>query len=86
MGLEPTIEGAAEALASAIPTRISMGRLRCGNGSPIERLFLLMAGIGLDAKIVYNLSLPLKARVGKLAYWVGGFSMLGKSWTISKCR
>jgi diacylglycerol kinase family enzyme len=48
------------------------------NGSERTRLFLLMAGIGLDAKIVYNLSLPLKARFGKLAYWVGGFSLLGR--------
>jgi diacylglycerol kinase family enzyme len=48
------------------------------NGSERTRLFLLMAGIGLDAKIVYNLSLPLKARFGKLAYWVGGFSLIGR--------
>ena len=41
-------------------------------------LFLLMAGIGLDAKIVYNISLPLKARLGKLAYWIGGFGLVGR--------
>jgi diacylglycerol kinase (ATP) len=78
MGLASSIEGAAEGLGACVPTRVSMGRLQCVNGSERTRLFLLMAGIGLDAKIVYNLSLPLKARFGKLAYWVGGFSLIGR--------
>jgi len=37
-----------------------------------------MAGIGLDAQIVYQVSAPLKARIGKLAYWLAGWSMLGR--------
>jgi diacylglycerol kinase family enzyme len=37
-----------------------------------------MAGIGLDAHIVYNVSSPLKQRFGKLAYWVAGWSLLGR--------
>jgi diacylglycerol kinase family enzyme len=37
-----------------------------------------MAGIGLDAHIVYHVSPPLKARLGKLAYWVAGWSLLGR--------
>jgi len=78
IGLGSSIEGAAASLASCIPKRISMGRLQCANGSERTRLFLLMAGVGLDAKIVYNLSMPLKARIGKLAYWIGGFSLLGR--------
>jgi len=78
MGLGSSIERAAAALSECIPARISIGRLLCVNGSERTRLFLLMAGIGLDAKIVYNLSLPLKARFGKLAYWAGGFSLLGR--------
>jgi diacylglycerol kinase (ATP) len=78
MGLDSTIEGAAASLGECVPTRISMGRLQCVNGSERTRLFLLMAGIGLDAKIVYNLRVPLKARFGKLAYWLAGFSQLGR--------
>jgi diacylglycerol kinase (ATP) len=78
MGLDSSIEGAAASLGECVPTRISMGRLQCLNGSERTRLFLLMAGIGLDAKIVYNLSMPLKARFGKLAYWLAGFSQLGR--------
>ncbi len=78
MGLSASITGAAASLAKCIPTRISVGRLQCVNGSERTRLFLLMAGIGLDARIVYNINLPLKARIGKLAYWIGGFGMVGR--------
>jgi diacylglycerol kinase family enzyme len=61
------------ALPSLIPCRISVGRLRTQDS---ERYFLLMAGVGLDAQIVYELNLDLKAAVGKLAYYVGGFSQV----------
>jgi diacylglycerol kinase family enzyme len=37
-----------------------------------------MAGIGLDAHIVYNVNAGLKARTGKFAYWVAGWSLLGR--------
>ncbi len=37
-----------------------------------------MAGVGLDARIVYELDVSLKARVGKLAYWHGGLRQLGR--------
>jgi diacylglycerol kinase family enzyme len=37
-----------------------------------------MAGIGLDAHIVYNVNAALKARTGKFAYWVAGWRLLGK--------
>ncbi len=44
-----------------------------------QRYFLLMAGAGLDAMIVYNIDAKLKALVGKVAYWVGGFGQFGRS-------
>jgi diacylglycerol kinase (ATP) len=53
------------------PRRIPCGRLTTASGE--QRYFLLMAGAGLDAHIVHTLSPWLKARLGKLAYWVGGF-------------
>jgi diacylglycerol kinase family enzyme len=56
------------------PRRIGTGRVRCAGASP--RHFLAMAGIGLDAHIVYHLSAEAKKRWGKLAYWAGGFSQL----------
>jgi len=78
MGMGSSIHKAALGLPDCVPTRISMGRIECLNGEQKTRLFLLMAGVGLDARIVYNISIPLKAKVGKLAYWVGGFSLVGR--------
>jgi len=78
MGMGSSLERAARHVTQCIPKRISVGRLDCSNGSERSRIFLLMAGVGLDAKIVYNLNLPLKARIGKLAYWIGGFSLVGR--------
>ena len=69
--------GGARRLADCRPHRISIGQLSSGNGAG-PRHFLLMAGIGLDAHIVYRVSAPLKARTGKLAYWFAGWSLLGR--------
>lgn len=71
------IERAAHRLAECRPQRISVGRLVC-DGGRVDRHFLLMAGVGLDAGIVYRVSGPLKARTGKFAYWVAGWSLLGR--------
>ena len=59
------------------PHRISVGHVTCRGGA-VSRHFLLMVGVGLDADIVYHVSLPLKARTGKLSYWVAGWGMLGR--------
>ena len=37
-----------------------------------------MAGAGLDADIVYHLNPRMKEAFGKVAYWIGGFSKLGR--------
>jgi diacylglycerol kinase family enzyme len=71
------MERAAERLEGCLPRRISLGRVTCGGGGS-PRHFLLMAGVGLDAHIVYHVSLPLKARTGKVAYWVAGWSLIGR--------
>jgi len=34
--------------------------------------------VGLDARIVHELDLELKRKLGKLAYWHGGFSQMGR--------
>ena len=67
---------AAERLASLQPRRIAAGRLTCEPG--VDRHFLLMAGLGLDAHIVRHLNSGLKARTGKFAYWVAGWSLFGR--------
>jgi diacylglycerol kinase family enzyme len=68
---------AARHLCELKPRRISVGHIVC-DGGRISRHFLLMAGLGLDAHIVYNVSATLKARTGKFAYWVAGWALLGK--------
>lgn len=56
------------------PERIAAGVACCD--STTTRHFLAMAGIGLDAHIVYRMSAELKKKWGKLAYWIGGFSQI----------
>jgi diacylglycerol kinase family enzyme len=62
---------------SLVPVRVATGLLQ-GSHHPRGRHFVLMAGVGLDAYIVYHLNLEWKARMGKLAYWLAGFSQVGK--------
>jgi YegS/Rv2252/BmrU family lipid kinase len=69
--------GAASDLDAWVPRRIALGRLR-NEANPEGRYFALMAGAGLDAKIVYDIDAGLKARLGKGAYWVAGFGQLGR--------
>jgi diacylglycerol kinase family enzyme len=75
MGSDP-IRAAAQ-FNSLVPVRVATGLLQ-GPNHRAGRYFLLMAGVGLDAYIVYNLNLEWKARMGKLAYWLAGFSQVGK--------
>jgi len=73
MGLGSNLERAAAKLAECEPVRISVGRLHGKKGS---RHFLLMAGVGLDARIVSEVHSGLKAKTGKFAYWVAGFAQM----------
>ena len=76
IGLHSNVENAVRDLHELVPTCISLGVRRGPNQPP--KLFLLMAGAGLDAYIVYNVNTDLKARVGKIAYWLDGFGQVGK--------
>jgi diacylglycerol kinase family enzyme len=58
--------------------RIALGLLT-QTGEHDGRHFILMAGAGLDALIVYQINARLKAAVGKIAYWVAGFRQVGRS-------
>jgi diacylglycerol kinase (ATP) len=77
-GMSSNLETAASNLLAYTPERISVGRLHFNNGSPAVRHFLLMAGVGLDARIIYNLSAPLKTNLGKIAYWIAAFGLVGR--------
>jgi diacylglycerol kinase (ATP) len=76
MGLGNKLGPAVGAIASATPHSIAAGLLNASGCEP--HYFLLMAGVGLDAHIVYRINLKLKAKFGKLAYWFSGFSQLGR--------
>jgi YegS/Rv2252/BmrU family lipid kinase len=76
LGLSMDMTHVAARMSSFAPVRISVGSLRLGGGlsNPERRCFLCMSGAGLDAEIVYNLNLDLKASFGKLAYYLCGFA------------
>jgi diacylglycerol kinase family enzyme len=67
---------AAKQLLEAVPVRIALGAL--DRPEQPRRYFVLMAGVGLDARIVYELDMDLKGKLGKLAYWHGGFRQFGR--------
>lgn len=69
IGLGSALEPAIARMANSVERRIAVGKLVNGG----VRYFLAMGGAGLDAKIVYDLNPTLKATMGKLAYWLGGF-------------
>jgi YegS/Rv2252/BmrU family lipid kinase len=71
VGLGSDLERAAGLIPHCSARRIAIGRLDCGS---TPRHFLSMAGAGFDARIVYHLSAGLKQRLGKAAYWIGGFA------------
>jgi diacylglycerol kinase (ATP) len=71
LGLGNRLERAVERLSRCAPQRIAVGKLCDARGD--SRCFLLMGGVGLDATIVTKVSPWLKARAGKLAYWMAGF-------------
>jgi len=77
LGMGTTMERAARSLLEYVPERVSLGLLSTALGDA-PRYFLLMAGAGLDAEIVYHLNGRLKDALGKVAYWVGGLARFGR--------
>jgi len=77
LGIGKTMESAASVLANAVKERVALG-LISSEKAETRRHFLLMAGAGLDADIVFNLNPRMKEAVGKVAYWIGGFSKVGR--------
>jgi diacylglycerol kinase (ATP) len=76
LGFGANMDKAVHALAACSPQRIAVGRLTNDLGS---RYFLMMAGAGLDAEIVYRISARLKESWGKLAYWIATSARLTRS-------
>jgi diacylglycerol kinase family enzyme len=57
--------------------RIAVGRMTRTDG--FSRHFLAMAGVGLDAIVVDEVNQGLKKKIGKVAYWIAGFGMFGRT-------
>jgi YegS/Rv2252/BmrU family lipid kinase len=75
LGIGTDMPRAARNLARLLPVRIGVGLME---NEAEQRHFVLMAGAGLDAVVIYNIDAKLKASFGKVAYWVAGFGRLGK--------
>jgi len=73
-GIGTNPDRAARLFPDLVPRRISVGLLEATGPKP--RYFLLMAGCGLDAEVLHYLNEGWKRKIGKLAYWAAGFSML----------
>jgi diacylglycerol kinase (ATP) len=81
LGVGKSMERAAAVLADSVQERVALGLITSetsGDQADTRRHFLLMAGAGLDADIVYHLNPRMKEAVGKVAYWIGGFSKVGR--------
>jgi diacylglycerol kinase (ATP) len=77
LGLARKPEKVAAGLSGLVPARVSLGVLLDEvDGQP--RHFLLMAGAGFDARVVYQVHGGIKNAFGKVAYWIAGFSQLGR--------
>lgn len=55
---------------------LGLARIIAADGSRSEKLFAVMAGLGLDAKIMQNTSKKLKRAIGWVAYIDGGLRAL----------
>ncbi len=75
IGLKRDVIGAARQMAQCTPTRVSIGELETDSGE--TRFFVMMAGAGFDAQVIYHLSAGLKDKLGKISYFLGGLSRLG---------
>lgn len=76
IGLGANLERVAARIGDLEPVRVALGRLSRPNARP--RHFLMMAGIGLDARIVTEVGPDLKRRFGKFAYWIAAFRLVGR--------
>lgn len=83
-GIPRNGEKAARQLSQWVETRVALGRLNAAGAR--QRHFLLMAGAGLDARIVRRVQSGIKRRAGKLAYWAEGFRAFGERLSMMKAR
>src|SRR5262245_45866846 len=63
LGIPNDLQDAANLISSSKPTRIALGK---GD----SRYFVMMAGVGVDAEIVYALNAKVKRAIGQAAFWL----------------
>lgn len=66
-----TPAGAAQALLTAVPKRVAVGKIEYRDFAdlPTFRYFTVAAGVGVDAHLFYKLNRLVKDRAGMLAYY-----------------
>ena len=79
--LEMTVTNLEESIRTAFtgvdhPIDVGVADVTRSDGTHEEHAFLVMAGLGLDAKMIANTSIKLKKAVGWLAYIEGGMRAL----------
>lgn len=73
LGLAGPLPAVARQVKDWIPRRISVGRLTVEGGA-VQRYFLMVAGVGLDATIVAAVDPEVKKVQGKLSFWLAGLA------------
>jgi YegS/Rv2252/BmrU family lipid kinase len=78
LGLPLSLPKAAQMLLVAEPVRVSVGKIsyRDSEGAACSRYFIVAAGIGADAHLMYRLDAQLKRRFGYALYAVEGLKVL----------
>jgi len=77
IGIPDNVAAAMQKALSPTPRSISLGRIACTvNNTASSRYFCLMAGIGFDAKAVYDTNKTIKKVSGEGAYILSGIVSL----------
>jgi len=79
VGIPENMESALEVAVRNTPKSISLGKIvLAGNSSPVNRYFLLMAGVGFDGESVYGINETVKKISGRGAYLYSGLRTLAR--------
>jgi YegS/Rv2252/BmrU family lipid kinase len=77
LDLPSDIAGAAEAALTGVPRRIPLGRVeyRDLKANPGSRYFVVTAGVGVDAQMIYKLQSGTKQWMGMAAYYARAWNL-----------
>lgn len=77
LGLPRGVVSAAKAALTAKPRRVAVGRVEYVDlkGKTGSRYFVLVAGVGVDAQLVYKLLSGTKQRMGMAAYYAKAWNL-----------